>query len=125
MQSFTFQYPFDFLPNFNGWAVLSKKERCKIKHRLYELMYDIASNFEQFDDLTVTSMWRSEKNNSSKQVGGKSDSKHLKGFAIDFRLNAVSKKLVSNHLYEVILSNNCVHVQRSNEYIKNKVLKGQ
>jgi len=123
MQGFSFQYPFDFLPNFNGWAVLSKKERCKIKHRLYELMYDIASNYEHFDDLIVTSMWRSVSNN--KKCGGKPDSKHLQGFAIDFHIDKFSKKLVSNDLYEVIPSPNCVHVQRSADYIRNKILKGK
>lgn len=124
MQGFSFQYPFDFLPNFNGWAVLSKKERCKIKHRLYALMYDIASNFQEFDDLIVTSMWRSVANNKSKKVGGKPDSKHLQGFAIDFHIDKFSKKLVSNELYEVISSSNCIHVQRSGSYINNVVLKG-
>lgn len=123
MQGFSFQYPFDFLPNFSGWAVLSKKERCKIKHRLYSLMYDIASNSENFDDLIVTSMWRSVANN--KKVGGKPNSKHLDGFAIDFHIDKFSKKLTSNELYEVIQSANCIHVQRNATYIKNKVLKGQ
>ena len=76
MQSFTFQYPFDFLPNISGWAMLTKKERCRIKHRLYELMYDLATTFPEFDDLVITSMWRSVTNNSCKKVGGKSNSKH-------------------------------------------------
>lgn len=123
MQSYTFQYPFDFKNNFSGWAVLSKRERCKIKHRLYELLYDIASTFPDFDDLIITSMWRSVSNN--KRVGGKVNSKHLDGFAIDVRLNSVSKKLVSNDKYEVIMEKNCVHIQRSAEFVKSKVLKGQ
>lgn len=123
LQSYTFQYPFDFIHNFSGWAVLSKKERCKIKHRLYGLMYDICSNFPEFDDLIITSMWRSVANN--KRVGGKLDSKHLDGFAIDFHIDKFSKKLTSNELYEVIPSNNCIHVQRNATYIKNKVLKGR
>ena len=122
MQSYTFQYPFDFKQNFSGWAVLSKRERCRIKHRLYELLYDIALTFPEFDDLIITSMWRSVANN--KRVGGKVGSKHLDGFAIDVRLDSVSKKLVSNRLYEVILSNNCIHIQRSADYIRKKVLKG-
>lgn len=122
MQSFTFQYPFDFQPNIAGWANLTKKERCRIKHRLYELLYDLASTFPEFDDLIITSMWRSERNN--KQVGGKVGSTHLGGFAIDVRLNAVSKKLKSCKLYEVIMSNNCIHIQRSAEFIRNKVLEG-
>ena len=122
MYSFTFQYPFDYRPNISGWAMLTKKERCRIKHRLYELLYDLASTFPEFDDLIITSMWRSEANN--KRVGGKSGSTHLGGFAIDVRLNAVSKKLKSCKLYEVILSNNCIHIQRSAEFIRNKVLEG-
>ena len=122
MFSYTFQFPFDYRPNLSGWALLTKKERCRIKHRLYELLYDICSEFPDFDDLVITSMWRSKKNNA--QIGGKSDSKHLSGFAIDFRINDVSKKLVSNELYEVIKSSNCIHVQRSASYIRNVVLKG-
>ena len=123
MLSYTFQYPFDYKPNLSGWAMLTKKERYKIKHRLYELLYDICSTFPQFDDLIITSMWRSKKNNS--QVGGKPDSKHLDGFAIDVRDNEVAKKLKSNHLYEVIRSKNCIHIQRSAEYIRKKVLEGK
>lgn len=123
LQSYTFQYPFDFIHNFSGWAVLSKKERCRIKHRLYELLYDICSNFPDFDDLIITSMWRSVANN--KRVGGKPNSKHLDGFAIDVKLDSVSKKLVSNNLYQVIIESNCVHIQRSEDFIKNKVLKGK
>lgn len=123
MQSFTFMYPFDFRQNFNGWAMLTKKERCRIKHRLYNLMYDLATNFPEFDDLIITSMWRSVANN--KRVGGKSNSKHLDGFAIDVKLNSVSEKLVSNDKYEVIIEKNCVHIQRSEDFIKNKVLKGK
>ena len=122
MQSFTFQHPFDFRPNISGWALLTKKERCRIKHRLYELMYDLATTFSEFDDLVITSMWRSDSNN--KKVGGKVNSKHLDGFAIDVRLNAVSKKLKSCGLYEVIMSNNCIHIQRNSEFIKQKVLEG-
>lgn len=122
MLSYTFQYPFDYKPNLSGWAVLSKKERCKIKHRLYELLYDLCENFPEFDDLIITSMWRSVANN--KNCGGKSDSKHLKGFAIDFKLNAVSKKLISTDKYQVLASNNCVHVQRSAEYVKNTIMLG-
>ena len=122
MYSFTFQYPFDYRPNISGWAMLTKKERCRIKHRLYELLYDLASTFPEFDDLIITSMWRSTSNN--KRVGGKGDSKHLSGFAIDVKLTSVSKKLISCDLYEVILSNNCIHIQRSAEFIKNKVLEG-
>ena len=122
MLSYTFQYPFDYRPDLSGWALLTKKERCKIKHRLYELLYDLATNFSEFDDLVITSMWRSKKNNA--QVGGKSDSKHLGGFAIDVRDNEVSRKLVSNEKYEVIKSRNCIHIQRSAEFIRNKVLEG-
>lgn len=122
MLSYTFQYPFDYRPNLSGWAMLTKKERCKIKHRLYELLYDICSTFPEFDDLIITSMWRSASNN--KKVGGKVNSKHLDGFAIDVKLTAVSKKLKSCGLYEVIMSNNCLHIQRSVEFIRNKVLEG-
>ena len=122
MQSFTFKYPFDYRPNLSGWALLTKKERCRIKHRLYELMYDLASTFPDFDDLVITSMWRSPSNN--KRVGGVANSKHLDGFAIDVKLTEVSKKLKSCKLYEVILSNNCIHIQRSAEFVKNKVLGG-
>ena len=121
--SYTFAYPFDYRPNLSGWAVLSKKERIKIKCRLYDLMYDLASSFLEFDNLIITSMWRSKKNNA--QVGGKGDSKHLGGFAIDVRDNEVSRKLVSNHLYEVIKSRNCIHIQRSAEYIKSKIMEGK
>lgn len=124
MLSFTFQHPFDFQPNISGWAMLTKKERCRIKHRLYELMYDLASTFPEFDDLVITSMWRSVANNSSKKVGGKPNSKHLDGFAIDVKLTSVSKKLKSCLLYEVIPSNNCIHIQRSSSFIKNRVLEG-
>lgn len=109
--------------NFNGWAMLTKKDRCKIKHRLYSLLYDICSDFPYFDDLIITSMWRSVANN--KRIGGKPNSKHLDGFAIDVKLNEVSKKLVSTEKYQVIIEKNCVHIQRSAEYIKSKVLKGQ
>lgn len=123
MLSYTFMYPFDFQANISGWAILSKKERCKIRHRLYELLYDICSNFPYFDELVITSMWRSQRNN--KNVGGKPDSKHLDGFAIDVRINEVSKKLKTTDKYEVIRSKNCIHIQRSAEFIKNKVLKGQ
>lgn len=122
MQSFTFQHPFDFQPNISGWAMLTKKERCRIKHRLYELLYDICSTFPEFDDLIITSMWRSASNN--KKVSGKVNSKHLDGFAIDVKLTSVSKKLKSCLLYEVIMSNNCVHIQRSASFIKNRVLEG-
>lgn len=103
--------------------MLTKKERCKIKHRLYELLYDLCSTFPEFEDLIITSMWRSKKNNAL--VGGKPDSKHLDGFAIDVRDNEVARKLKSNHLYEVIKSKNCIHIQRSAEYIKNKILAGK
>lgn len=87
-------------------------------------MYDLASTFPEFDDLVITSMWRSVSNNSSKKVGGKPNSKHLDGFAIDVKLTSVSKKLKSCGLYEVIMSKNCIHIQRSAEFIKNKVLEG-
>lgn len=122
MQSFTFQHPFDFRPNISGWAMLSRKERCRIKHRLYELMYDLATTSPEFDDLVITSMWRSPSNN--KRVGGVVNSKHLDGFAIDVKLTSVSKKLKSCKLYEVIFESNCVHIQRSAEFIKTKVLEG-
>jgi len=123
MLSYTFMYPFDYRPNLSGWAMLTKRERCRIRHRLYELLYDICSEFPDFDDLVITSMWRSKKNNA--QIGGKADSKHLSGFAIDFRINEVSKKLVSNEKYQVIKSRNCFHVQRTSEFIKNKVIEGK
>ncbi len=123
MLSYTFAYPFDYKPNISGWAVLSKKERCKIRCRLYNLLYDICSSFAHFDDLVITSMWRSKKNNA--KVGGKPDSKHLDGFAIDVRINEASRKLISTDKYEVIRSNNCIHIQRSAEYIINKVLEGK
>lgn len=123
MKSFTFAYPFDYKPNIAGWAVLSKKERCRIKCRLYNLLYDICSSFSDFDDLVITSMWRSERNN--KNIGGKPDSKHLEGFAIDVRINEASRRLISTDKYQVIRSNNCIHLQRSAEYIINKVLEGK
>lgn len=123
MLSYTFAYPFDYKANLSGWAMLTKRERCKIKHRLYELLYDLCSTFPDFDDLIITSMWRSPSNN--KKVGGKVDSKHLDGFAIDVKLTSVSKKLKTTDKYEVILSNNCIHIQRSAEFIRKKVLEGK
>lgn len=121
--SYTFAHPFDYYPNLSGWALISKKERCLIKCRLYDLMYDLCSSFSDFDDLVITSMWRSESNNF--KVGGKPDSKHLNGFAIDVRINEASKKLISTDKYEVIRSKNCIHIQRSAEHIINTIIEGK
>ncbi len=124
MKSFSFKFPFDYESNLNGWALLTKLERVAYQGRLYSLLFDLCNEVPHlYNDLVLTSMWRSKKNNSI--VGGVAESKHLYGYAIDLRFNTASHMLFeiykSNNLSKgirIIKEKNHYHLERSSYYIE-------